>query len=84
MDDLISRSTVIDVLKETGIIQDNDLGHLVVDEIERIPVAYNVKKVVEELESRCNIYKGSSDGYDSGKYYAYDDSIEIVRKGGVE
>ena len=50
MDDLISRSKVIDVLKETGIIQDNDLGHLVVDEIERIPTAYDVKKVIEEVK----------------------------------
>lgn len=36
MAELIKRSTVIDVLKETGIIVDNDLGHLVVEEIERI------------------------------------------------
>ena len=50
MSDLISRSAVIDVLKETGIIQDNDLGHLVVGEIERIPTAYDVDKIVEELE----------------------------------
>ena len=37
MSDYISREQVVDVLKETGIIQDNDLGHLVVDEINRIP-----------------------------------------------
>lgn len=50
MSDLISRSAVIDVLKETGIIQDNDLGHLVVGEIERIPTAYDVDKVVKQLK----------------------------------
>lgn len=42
--DLIERSTVIDVLKETGIIQDNDLGHLIVEEIERIPIACDMER----------------------------------------
>lgn len=49
MSDLISRSAVIDVLKETGIIQDNDLGYLVVGEVERIPTAYDLEQVVKEL-----------------------------------
>ena len=48
MSDLISREAVIDVLKQTDIIQDNDRGHLVVDEINRIPIAYDVDKVVAD------------------------------------
>lgn len=51
MSDLISREVVIDVLKQTGIIQDNDLGHLVIDEINRIPTAYDVEKVVENINN---------------------------------
>ena len=31
-------------------IQDNDLGHLVIDEIKRIPTAYCMDKVVEEIK----------------------------------
>jgi len=54
--DLISRNAVIDVLKETGIIQDNDLGHLVVEEINRIPTAYDVEKVAEDLEKISTVY----------------------------
>ena len=77
MDDLISRSKVIDVLKETGIIQDNDLGHLVVDEIERIPTAYDVEKVVAELD----VYITKIVGRNSALYQTV---IGIVRKGGVE
>ena len=49
MSDLISREAVIDVLKQTGIIQDNALGHCVIDEINRMPIAYDVDKIVEEL-----------------------------------
>lgn len=50
--DLINRGTVIEVLKQTGIIQDNDRGHLVVDEINRIPTAYDLDKVEELLDRR--------------------------------
>ena len=79
MDDLISRSKVIDVLKETGIIVDNDLGHLVVEEIERIPTAYDVEKVMEQLED-ASVYDDVDDVFVIREYKA----IEIVRKGGVE
>lgn len=49
MNDLISREAVIDILKQTGIIQDNDLGYCIIDEINRIPTAYDVDKVIEQL-----------------------------------
>ena len=49
MGDLISRSKVIEVLKETGIIADDDRGHLAVQEIERIPVAFDVEAVCKKL-----------------------------------
>lgn len=95
MGDLISRSKVIEVLKETGIIVDNDLGHLVVEEIERIPTAYDVEKVVEQLEDAKE--KVATEDYCRTKYYIENDCkgkdcfrccaeylIEIVRKDGVE
>ena len=60
MSDYISREQAIDVLKETGIIQDNDLGHLVVDEINRIPTLSETEiirkafeRVVERLEEEA-------------------------------
>ena len=91
---LIDADDVIQTLKETGIIQDNDLGHLVVDEINRIPTAYDVEKVAHELReaTKCNIdcYEGRA-----SEVADYDDSwnddiisackaLEIVGKGGVE
>lgn len=89
MSDLISREVVIDVLKQTGIIQDNDLGHLVIDEINRIPTAFDIKKVVAELEDKSSNYKKSykSNGkntYKTIKAISKNKAINIVRKGGVE
>ena len=95
MSDLISKSAVIDVLKETGIIQDNDLGHLVVDEIERIPTAYNVDKVVEELEEKAKDRRNRAYMIPNAEVNIFaqyllgmsvvleDVAIEIVKGGGV-
>ena len=49
MNDLISRKVVIDILKQSGIIVDNVRGNLIIEEINRIPTAYDVDKVVEQL-----------------------------------
>ena len=75
MSDLISREAVIDVLKQTGIIQDNDRGHLVVDEINRIPTAYDIDKVVEELDKYLTQIVGR-------KAKLYTTIIDIVKAGG--
>lgn len=83
MNDLISREVVIDVLKQTGIIQDNDLGHLVVDEINRIPTAFDIKKVVAELPT----YEFGVSLLNTEKYVKLSDlekKIDAIRKGGVE
>ena len=76
MSDLISRETVKDILKQTGIIQDNDIGHCVIEEINRIPTAYSVDKVVERLNKETI---GSSIKESLGLLRA----IEIVKHGGV-
>lgn len=86
MGDLIRRSKVIDVLKETGIIIDNDLGHLVVDEIERIPTSYDVEKVVQCIHKyftkKINDCKENIVPHEILEYNK--ELCEIVRKGGVE
>ena len=90
MGDLISRSAVIDVLKETGIIQDNDLGHLVVEEINRIPTAYNVEKDVAELEKEIQWAEthGTSADFRKGRISGLKTAIrltnDIVKRGGVD
>ena len=76
MGDLISRSKVIEVLKETGIIADDDRGHLAVQEIERIPVAYDVEKVCRKLLME-------SEGVCGYEMVLLDSADEIVRSGGI-
>ena len=62
MNDLISRKVVIDILKQSGIIVDNVRGNLIIEEINRIPTAYDVDKVVEQLEeSERYIYDSVTD-----------------------
>ena len=83
MSDLISREAVIETLKETGIILDNDLGHLVIGEINRIPTAYDLERVVEKLKLKADWnYKFITKihprvGLASGN--AFYEAIEIVK-----
>lgn len=74
---LIDADEVINILKETGIIQDNDLGQCVIDEINRIPTAYDVDKVVKELEElpQCSTWNHNSNNIDRIK------AINIVKAG---
>jgi hypothetical protein len=76
---LIDADEVINILKETGIIQDNDLGQCVIDEINRIPTAYDVDKVVKELEElpQCSTWNHNSNNIDRIK------AINIVKAGGT-
>lgn len=90
MSDYISREQVIDVLKETGIIQDNDLGHLVVDEINRIPtldekeiIRKSFERVVERLEefTEQTYYKSvEGDMYAGERNKAYHNAIKTVKE----
>ena len=89
MSDLISREMVIDILKQTGIIQDNDIGHCVIEEINRIPTAYDIDKVVDELEKNASRYTKKyvtpcgNNGYRDTKAISVNKAIEIVKQGGV-
>lgn len=79
---LIDADEVINILKETGIIQDNELGHCVIAEINRIPTAYDVDKVVEQLENRVLDTTDSLTGI--GAKWAYKGAINIVKAGGKD
>lgn len=54
------------------------------DIIDTTKTAYNVDKVVSELEECSDKYKSSSCEYEQGKAFSYKNAIDIVRKGGVE
>ena len=89
MSDLISREMVIDILKQTGIIQDNDIGHCVIEEINRIPIAYDIDKVVADLEKNASRYTKKyttpygNNGYKDTKAISIHKAIEIVKQGGI-
>ena len=87
MSDYISRNNVIDVLKETGIIQDNDLGHLVVDEINRIPTLDEkeiIRKTFKRVLKRLEEESFSIEDY-SGYVIDFEQTYKIVKEeGGIE
>ena len=82
MSRLITEESVIDVLKQTGIIQDNDLGHCVIDEIKRIPTAYDKEEVIEWLESERHILVGKQ--IIETDTITIDRAIERVKAGGID
>lgn len=94
---LFNENEVIEVLKQTGIIQDNDLGHCVIAEINRIPTAYDVGAVVKRLNAikdtdvceklNCDVClysKKCSATTDQSFNLKWDRIVEIVKGGGVD
>ncbi len=92
---LIDADEVINIIKETGIIQDNELGHCVIDEINRIPTAYDVDKVTHEINNKIQeldakqqlfIENGLLNMADkmASKIGIYIECREIVEKAGEE
>ena len=97
MVDLIRRADLIEVFKKFPTV--NNLLHKKVIEalIEDAPVAYNVDSVVAELETLAEKHMAISEksaelgkAYENhtilngGKGMAYENAIDIVRKGGVK
>ena len=89
MSDLISRSELIKVLKDRatneaimGYMTAYDVTNSIIDEVEEQPTAYDIDKVVEELEERKHEICLSDDDLE---YYqnGIDEAIEIVKHGGV-
>ena len=99
---LIDADALIDVLKNRatneaimGYMTAYDVTNSIIDEVEEQPTAYDVEKVVEELErqaeqERNRGFECEQKGYSAmadkhyGKYCSYEYATEIVRKGGVE
>ena len=89
MSDLISRSELIKVLKDRatneaimGYMTACDVTNSIIDEVENQPTAYDIDKVVEELEADTSVKlygSGNSDNY----LIPVNRATEIV-KAGVE
>lgn len=83
MSDLIRREDVIKCLQENGWLDDTNIDEL----IGTIPIAYDIDKVVEELESFAKL---AEDRWSNGtSKHAYQEhkcwvkAIEIVKQGDV-
>ena len=85
MSDLISRSDVIQILKECN-LDETLFEKDVFDKINNLPTAYDIDKVVCEFEKirakdTCN--KEKCDTKEICRICVVDDAIEIVKHGGV-
>lgn len=90
--DLISRSALIEVLNkwadanaERGYDTAYDLVQECIEVVKERPAAYDVEKVVAELEEQIDNNRGWEDeDYYWGETKGYEHAIEIVRNGGKE
>ena len=92
MSDLISRQIVLDILQEEKSFRcgyDADIAILSIEKkIKEQPLAYDIEKVVAELESAENYYYDDTLDAECNlvmfKSIRQDVAIDIVRKGGVK
>ena len=84
---LIDADELIELIKSHDDITLDRFSELAVCRVIREqPTAYDVEKVVTELEEELNNAKNYWDDsfYYTGKAIAYEDAIEIARKGGID
>ena len=77
---LIDRKALINQLKEENIPFNADINKI----INIQPIAFDTEKVIEQLEEKQYAYLHDNGDYEEGKYYAFEEAIDIVKKGGVE
>ena len=94
-DELISKKSLLKEIDEV-IAQYNwkeyvilDILHCARDMVFDQPTAYNIDKVIEQLESEASHCASFFDGYytgdyERGKFEAYNEAIEIVKRGGEQ
>lgn len=84
-DDLISRKAVIDLIESCHTIED---AYCLVDYINELPTAYDVNKVVEELQHESDRWKESGEEYEDkrelGVAEGFLRSIRVVKSGGTK
>ena len=86
MSDLISRSELIEIIKGTDELLDFQKDECIIC-INACDIAYDIDKVVEELEKRKQEYLDSFRIHENNELYGIacglGDAIEIVKQGGV-
>lgn len=94
-DELISKKALLKEIDEV-IAQYNwkeyvilDILHCARDMVFDQPTAYDVDKVIKQLESEASHCASFFDGYytddyERGKFEAYNEAVEIVKRGGEQ
>ena len=94
-DELISKKALLKEIDEV-IAQYNwkeyvilDILHCARDMVFDQPTAYDVEKVIKQLESEASHCASFFDGYytddyERGKFEAYNEAVEIVKRGGKQ
>ena len=95
--DLISRESLLkdidEVIEQYSYEKDGaavmDALTCVRDMVNDMPTAYDVEKVIKQLESEASHCASFFDGYytddyERGKFEAYNEAVEIVKRGGME
>jgi hypothetical protein len=81
--DLISRKAVIDLIESCHVFED---AYCLVDYINELPTAYDVDKVMEQLESvsipENKVLYASPDEF--AQFLKLKDAIEIIKSGGIK
>ena len=86
MSRLIDADKLLEELREYHPLS---LSHGILSDIEYFPTAYDIDKVIDELKEKyysCDLNSYEVDGseYEDGRFDAYEDAIEIVKRGGVK
>ena len=85
MSRLIDADKLLEELREYHPLS---LSYGILSDIEYFPTAYDIDKVIDELDTErfysSGLFKYEEDLYEEGKFDAYNDAIEIVKRGGVE
>ena len=85
MSRLIDADKLLEELREYHPLS---ISYGILSDIEYFPTAYDVDKVIDELYTErfysSGLFKCDEDLYEEGKFDAYNDAIEIVKRGGVK
>ena len=91
MSDLISRSDVLELQRYSfGVSMLNSEEYIKVSDVDNILTAYDIDRVVEELEENASRYTKKyatpygNNGYRDTKAISIHKAIEIVKRGGKE
>ena len=84
MSRLIDADKLLEELRECHPLS---ISYGILSDIEYFPTAYDIDKVIEQLMEKyysCDLTETNGSEYEDDRFDAYNDAIEIVKRGGVK